>query len=194
MSGNLHIGEAAPLGPRGAGESALSDLRTQKIYIEGLALFEDHFSGVGQYVLGVTRSLDQLIDEAKNAGQPTPEVSVIVPWGRVAKFKTYKFRHIGYKRFPLPFKVMGALWQRGLLPPIDLWCGKGAYIFTRFVRMPLMFSKSATVIYDLSFVLHRQYSEERNANFLSRRVSTTIKDNKKIITISQNARQCPDHC
>lgn len=161
----------------------------KRIYIEGLGLVEGHFSGVGQYILGVLRGLDQLIDETKYAGQPCPEIRVIIPYNTVGKFKSYKFKHIGYKRLPFSFRVMSALWYRGKLPWIDLWCGKGSYIFTRFVSMPLMFSKSATVIYDMSFELYRQYSDERNAQFLSKRVQDTIHDNKKIITISKDAKK-----
>lgn len=161
----------------------------KKIYIEGLGLVEGHFSGVGQYILGILRGLDQLIDDAKYAGKPVPEIRVIIPRNTVGKFKSFKFKHIGYKRFPLSFRLMSILWYRGKLPPIDLWCGKGAYIFTRFVGMPLAFNKSATVIYDLSYELYKQFSEERNAHFLSTRVQATIGNNEKIITISQNARQ-----
>lgn len=161
----------------------------KKIYIEGLGLVEGHFSGVGQYILGILRGLDQVIDDAKYTGKAVPEVRVIIPHNTVGKFKSFKFKHIGYKRFPLSFRVMSILWYRGKLPPIDLWCGKGAYIFTRFVGMPLMFNKSATVIYDLSYELYKQFSEERNAHFLSSRVHATIDKNDRIITISQNARQ-----
>jgi len=161
----------------------------KKVYIEGLGLVEGHFSGVGQYILGILRGLDELIDNAKYAGKEAPEVRVIIPYNTVGKFKSYKFKHIGYKRFPLSFKLMSFLWYRGKLPPVDLWCGRGSYIFTRFVSMPLVFNKSAVVIYDLSYELYRQFSDERNARFLSRRVTYTLPKNEKIITISKNAKQ-----
>lgn len=161
----------------------------KKIYIEGLGLVEGHFSGVGQYILGILRGLDQIIDDAQYSGKIVPEIKVIIPYDTVATFKKFGFKHITYKRFPLPFKVMGGLWYKGKLPPIDLWCGKGSYIFTRFVDMPLLFSRSATVIYDLSYELYRQYSDERNAQFLSRRVKDTLNTTDKIIAISNNAKR-----
>ncbi len=55
--------------------------------------------------------------------------------------------------------------------------------------MPLLFSKSALVIFDLSFELYRQYSDEGNAVFLSKRVKNSVKTTKKIIAISENARK-----
>jgi len=74
------------------------------------------------------------------------------------------------------------------LPPMDLFYGKGVYIFPRFVGMPLLFSKSIVVIYDLSFELHREYSDEGNANFLSKGVRRSINKTNKVITISENAK------
>ncbi len=165
-------------------------MRSNKIYIEGLALVEGHFSGIGQYTLGILRGLDELIEEAKFAGRPVPEIKVIIPYNSRRRFKKFAFKHIGYKSFPLTFRVMSALWHRKRLPPIDLWCGPGTYIFPRFVDMPLLFNKSAAlVIFDLSFELHRQYSDEQNAVFLSREVKRSIKNTNKVIAISENARQ-----
>lgn len=160
------------------------------IYIEGLGLVEGHFSGVGQYILGILRGLDAILEDDKYAGKQTPKVRVIIPKDTVGKFHTFGFKHIGYKSFPLSFRVMSALWHRGKMPPLDLWCGKGIYIFPRFVDMPLAFSKSAAlVIFDLSYELHRQYSDEGNAIFLSKGVRQSIKNTQKVIAISHNARR-----
>jgi glycosyltransferase involved in cell wall biosynthesis len=158
------------------------------IYVDGLGLVEGHFSGVGQYILGILRGLDDLVDDAEKGGRPERKIVVIIPRDSVEKFNSFNFQHITHKVFPLSFRTMSALWHRGKLPPIDLWCGRGTYIFPRFVSMPLAFSKSALVIFDLSYELHRQYSDESNAIFLSRRVRESLKSTKKVITISQNAR------
>ena len=162
----------------------------KKIYVDGLGLVEGHFSGVGQYILGILRGMDQLIDDAKYEALPAPEVVVIIPRDTVKKFKKFGFKHIGYKKFPLPFRYMAALWHRNWLPPIDLWCGRGIYIFPRFVDMRLAFSPSAgLVIFDLSYELHRQYSDEINAKFLSSGVRRSIKKTKKVIAISEYSRK-----
>jgi alpha-1,3-rhamnosyl/mannosyltransferase len=133
--------------------------------------------------------LDELIDKAQYGGDPVPEVRVIIPYNARHKFKAFKFKHVGYKAVPLSFRTMSALWHRGKLPPIDLWCGRGTYIFPRFVSMPLAFSPSALVILDLSYELHREHSDEGNALFLSKQVRRSLKTSRKVIAISQNARQ-----
>jgi glycosyltransferase involved in cell wall biosynthesis len=163
-------------------------MNAKKIYIDGLGLVDGHFSGVGQYILGILRGIDEILEQKQAKGEPLPQVKVIIPRDMVGKFNSFNFKHIGYKKLPLPFRYIAALWHRGKLPPIDLLCGRGIYIFPRFVNMPLLFSKSITVIYDISFELYRQYSDEGNARFLSQGVRRSIKKSEKVITISQNAR------
>ncbi|MGH7196899.1 MAG: glycosyltransferase family 4 protein [Candidatus Saccharimonadales bacterium] len=164
--------------------------RNKTIFIDGLGLVDGHFSGVGQYILGILQGMDELLDELKSAGEPHPDICVIIPYDKVERFHEFGFKHLHYRRFPVPFRYMAKLWHRGLLPPIDLWCGRGNYIFPRFVDMPLLFSRNVgLVIFDLSYELHRQYSDEGNAKFLSRRVKHSLKRAKHIITISENAKK-----
>lgn len=161
----------------------------KKIYVDGLGLVEGHFSGIGQYILGVLRGIDELIEETKYSGEVVPKVVVIIPRDTVEKFQKYHFKNITYRKFPLPFRYMAALWHRGWMPPLDLIYGRGVYIFPRFVGMPLLFSKSALVIYDLSYELYRQYSDEQNARFLSRGVPRSLKRASHLIAISENGKQ-----
>ncbi len=162
----------------------------EKILIDGLGLVEGHFSGVGQYILGIIRGIDECLEEMKYAGLGAPSVRVIIPYDKVTKFKSFGFKHVGFKVFPLSFARMSTLWYKRKLPPIDLWCGKGKYIFPRFVNMPLFFSgKSPLVIFDLSYELYRQFSDEKNAIFLSKQVRKSLDSTNKVIAISRNARK-----
>lgn len=161
----------------------------KNVYIEGLGLVESHFSGVGQYILGIIRGIDDVMEVKKIAGDKVPNIRVIIPYDSVKKFKKFGFKHIGYKTFPLSFRYMSALNHRGKLPPIDLWCGPGFYIFTRFAAMPLVFSKYAVIVYDISFELFSQFSDEANARFLSPRTKSAIAGAVKTITISKNAKK-----
>ena len=162
---------------------------SKKIFVDGLGLVDGHFSGVGQYILGILRGIDEVLETKKTACEQVPEIYVIVPRDEVKKFKKFGFKHIGYRSFPLPFRYMSALWHRRWLPPMDLIYGRGVYLFPRFVNMPLAFSKSVLVIFDLSYELHRQFSDEGNALFLSKQVKASLKKTKKVITISKNAKR-----
>lgn len=163
--------------------------KNKTIFIDGLGLVDGHFSGIGQYIYGVLKGMDDIVADAKYHDRDYPDICVIIPYDSISKFNSFGFKHLRYKRFPLSFRIMSGLWYRGKMPPVDLWCGKGTYLFTRFVSMPLVFSKSALVIYDISFELYRQYSDEKNAEFLSAAVKRSLKETDKVITISQNARE-----
>lgn len=159
------------------------------IFIDGLALVDGHFSGIGQYTLGILRGMDEIIEKEKLAGNAARRVKVIIPFDERKKFNKLKFKNIEAKLFPLPFRYMAALWHRGKLPPIDLWCGRGYYLFTRFVSMPLAFSKYAVIVYDLSFELHKEYSDDDNAKFLSKGTRKSVKKADKVFTISKNSKK-----
>lgn len=158
------------------------------VFFDGLGLVDGHFSGIGQYILGILRGLDNLIEEEKIKGNPVPVIRVIIPWNSQKKFNSFKFKHITAKKLPITFQWMARLWHRGMMPPLDLYCGPGYYIFTRFVTMPLAYSKSAVVIYDLSFELYKQYSDEKNAEFLSKGTKKSLKQVNAVFTISENAK------
>ncbi len=161
-----------------------------KIYIDGLGLVEGHFSGVGQYILGIIRGLDEIIEDAKYNKRDYPEIYVFIPKNSVERFRSFNFKHIYYKTLPFSFRVISFLWYRNLTFPIDLFLGKGKYIFPRFVDMRLSFSKSdELVVFDLSYELYKQFSDDKNAEFLSREVRRSINNTKKVIAISKNARK-----
>lgn len=161
----------------------------QTIFVDGLGLIDGHFSGIGQYIFGILKGMDELIEQQIIAGETPIQVKVIIPYNTVERFRKFSFKNIEYTRYPLPFRHMAALWHRGKMPPLDLIYGKGIYIFPRFVSMPLIFSKSMLTIYDISFELYRQYSDEGNAKFLSASVKKSINSTNKIITISKNAKK-----
>jgi glycosyltransferase involved in cell wall biosynthesis len=163
--------------------------KQQTIFVDGLPLVDGHFSGVGQYVLGILKGFDELISEQIATGFTSTRVKVIIPYNSVNRFRHFNFKHIDYVLYPLPFRIMAGLWRRGKIMPLDLLYGKGIYIFSNFVSMPLVFSKSLLVIYDISFELYRQYSDEANARFLSDAVKKSISTTSKIITISENAKK-----
>ncbi len=164
-------------------------MAVNNIFFEGLGLVEGHFSGIGQYILGILKGVDEEIDKRMLMGEQTPKVFVIIPYDTYPRFQEYNFKHIRAKKLPLKFKYVAALWHRGMMPPLDLFFGKGHYIFTRFVTMPVLFSKSSVVIYDLSFELYADFADAKNAKFLSKGTRKSIKSVDNVFTISQNSKR-----
>jgi glycosyltransferase involved in cell wall biosynthesis len=163
--------------------------KNKTIYVDGLALVDGHFSGVGQYILGILKGMDELIDDQIVRKQEPTRVRVIIPYNTTPHFTKHGFKNIEYIRYPLPFRIMAGLWRRHLILPLDLFYWNGVFMFPNFVYTPLLFSKSFLTIYDISFELYRQYSDEGNARFLSAAVRKSIEKTNKIITISKNAKK-----
>lgn len=162
---------------------------SRTIFFDGLAIVDGHFSGIGQYTLGILRAIDNHIDKELLKGNKPPVVKVIIPRDMMHVFYGYKFKHLIPKKFPLKFRTMAGLWHKGKVPPLDLFFGRGYYIFTRFVTMPVLYSKSAVIIYDLSFELYPQYADEKNARFLSKGTKKSLEQVEQIFTISENSKQ-----
>jgi hypothetical protein len=74
----------------------------KKIYIDGLSLVDGHFSGVGHYVLGILRGMDQLAAQAELEQKQFPKIEVVIPYTTVSRFRSFGFQYITYRRFPLP--------------------------------------------------------------------------------------------
>lgn len=161
----------------------------KRIYVDGLGILEAHFSGVGQYILGILRGIDEIIEDQIQAGEKLYRVTVIVPNDAIERFNSFEFRHIDYKIFPMSTGKMLSLWHRNKLPPIDLFVGRGIYIFPRFVSMRLAVSKYILGIFDLSYELHKEFVDDNNARFLSREVARSVKKASRVVTISQNTRK-----
>jgi alpha-1,3-rhamnosyl/mannosyltransferase len=162
---------------------------SKRIFIEALGLLEPQLSGVGQYILGILRGIDAVLDQARREARPVPSVKVLLPFDKVTKFRSFGLSHVGYQPLPLSFAMMSGLLVSDRLPRLDTICGRGIYLFTRFVSGRLSHSPSMVVIYDLSYELHPQYCESFNAGFLRKAVPTTLARCGRVITISQNARR-----
>lgn len=162
---------------------------TPPIFIEGLALIDDHFSGIGQYTLGILRGMDALAQEAVSRGESPLQVRVIVPYDRIARFEQFRFRHLSACSLPTPHSLLVQLLYSGKMFALDTYCGKGSYLFPRFVSTPLRNSPSAAVIHDLSYELYRQYCDDANANFLSQYVRKTVAQVDHVFTISENSKR-----
>lgn len=150
--------------------------------MEGLALVDDHFSGVGQYTLGILRGLDALLESETHR-----RVKVTVPFDRLGRFRKFEFRHIQAKVLPYPFAMTPTLLDSPLSPALDQICGAGMYLFPRFTTFRLKHSPSAVVVYDLAFELHREFVDEDNARLLSEKVGTSIESVERVVTISHNS-------
>lgn len=158
-----------------------------KVLVECTPAFRTR-TGVGQYVFRLFDALFQ-----------TDHINQYYMYGLLfmgKKFdppfkKLYKNVHYRLIRY-LPSKVYNVLSRRVVVPPIDLLTAMHAdiTIFTNFVRTPLpLGSKSIVFIYDLSFKLFSQYSNDKNSYLMNKEVGKSAEKSDMIVTISENSKK-----
>jgi len=154
-----------------------------KIFIDAEVLIVPHFSGIGHYTLELLKSLDGLLDS-----NPHVQITLGVHYRSIGRIRALGFRNFRYRRSPFSLRVNNALKIRGKQPFYDLLFGKHLYLFPNYTSWPLLFSKSISVIYDLSFEYFPQYAEPRNQKFLSDNVKKSVERSSHIVTISKNSQ------
>jgi len=164
-------------------------MRTKKIYFECTALVADHFSGVGHYVKGIAQAWDRYLalpehTILQNKKQARYATVLCASKNRMNNLDKFRLEHMRRQSILLPARILHKLLDSELLPPLDLWFGRGTYLFTNFARYPLFNSKSATIVYDISYEIVPQYADANNARYLSKIVRKAVSKSDLIITIS----------
>lgn len=150
-----------------------------RLVIDGQALVDDHFSGVGQYASGVLRALDDLL-----ADRPDVDARIAVPIKRVPKLAPFRFRRIRPLAVPVTLSLQRRLIVEDRLPPMDRLLGRGIYFFPNFVRWPLAASPSVTAVHDLSFEVLPQFADADNGRFLRRAVRRSVERSDRVTALT----------
>ena len=152
----------------------------KKLFIDAMPIASERMSGVGYavhgYILGLASD-----DEFRRSYR-----IILVATAKSMKYiKKLNIPNVEYQAVPLPYRVWNRMPGLRFLPPIDLILGKGVYLFTNFRRWPLLFSPSATLIYDMSFFAYPEFAAQRNRDFLTKNIQRWAKQSSQVITISQ---------
>lgn len=151
---------------------------TRRVYIEGACIAEPRPSGIGH----TARHIIQGLVESKY------EVILIVPFNKVRYVPVDIASNVTIKRIFLPGKLYNAAVRYNTLPPMDIFFGRGVYIFPNFKNWPLISSVSITYIHDVYFKVQPKHIEPRNYAFLERCLGRFIQRSSSIVTVSNHAK------
>lgn len=107
--------------------------KKQRLYIEGTPLIGRYISGVGKVLLETLLALDTKQYASKYS------IYVFIPFDERKKIDKYKFKYIKIKLLPWPHKFLSLFSRMRFSPPIDLFLGKGIYVFENFRNWNLFF-------------------------------------------------------
>lgn len=150
----------------------------QRIFIEASVLTSSHVSGIAKSLLRTLEAFDE--SEKK-------QCTLIAPIGSAQKLHGLGL-HMPIRTIPIPNPLFRVLKKYDLLPPLDLFFGRGVYLFPNFWNTPLIRSKSMTYIYDMSFLIYPELVEEKNQKYLSSMISKWCSRTDVILTISDQVK------
>ena len=137
-----------------------------------------HLSGVGHVLLATLRAWNPKGDF---------EIFLVVPYDKKATLAKWELP-FSVKTLPLPDRVFRALKKFNLFPWMDIFIGKGTYIFPNYWNWPVLRSKVVTYVHDLGHITHPEFLEAKNRKFLSRHAFSLIKRSDRIVAVSAFTR------
>ena len=154
-----------------------------KIFIEASALSEERISGIGHMTLELIKALEKHPDNKRKF-----EIVLVVAFDKKKQLDRWGFERVRYKTIPLPMRPFNMIWKFDLLPPMDLWLGKGVYVFPNYKNWRLLFSRSLTYVCDIGYILYPQFVSPKNLRFMQRNMPKWIKRANRVLAISKNAQ------
>jgi len=156
-----------------------------KLFIDVSPLVDPYPSGIAHSIAGLAGELSKISQNRQY------DVVLLIPrknadrlrrWPDLAKLKQ--------KRYPFRTRVLNLLNKYNLLPPMDIFFGKGVYLFGNFKNWPLTgLSRSLTFVHDICFALFPEFVQPKNQRMLIEQVPKYIKRTNKVITVSETSKK-----
>ncbi len=162
----------------------MSSQQKTKVFFDAFPLVFDRPSGIGHLMVETIRAL-----EANKEFADKHQLVLIAPRSGLKKLDRWGFKTTIHKAVPVKGRIWSALVLYRLLPPADLFFGKGVYVFSNYTTWPLLFSKSVTYIHDLNFVENPDTVSPKTYRVLSKNMKLWIKRTDHIVTISEFSKK-----
>lgn len=154
------------------------------IYIDASPMAENKITGIPLFTAELVKALDKHPDNGKKFN-----IILVIAFDKKIKLSRWNYLNVKIKAVPLPQRVLNLIWKYNLLPPMDIFLGKGYYIFPNYKNWPLHKSYSMTYIHDLGFIRYPEFVQPKNLEFLKSNIQLWIKRTNVILTGSDHARQ-----
>lgn len=160
-------------------------IRKTKFFVDAAALVDSHVSGVGHATYHVVEELSR-----DSAFTKTHKIILVVAFGTKARLLKWGFNTaVEPFSIPLPGRVLNFFLKNNALPWMDLFMGRGVYLFPNFRNWPLLFSRSLTYVHDVAFMLHPETVEPKNLAYLKKNVAKWIERTTKVVTVSNTSKK-----
>lgn len=163
-------------------------MKKKRIYIDAGPIAEKNRSGVGHVAY---KMVDELASDMSFT--KTHDIVLIVAFNKAHLIEKELRDKVSIKRIFIPGRIMNGMVRFNVFPPMDVFIGKGTYLFFNFKNWPLLFSKSITYIHDAYFKVNPDHIEPRNRDLLERNLGRFIKRTNLVVAVSEHAKSEIEH-
>ena len=156
----------------------------KRIFIEAGPIAIENRSGVGHVAY---RMADELASDAEFT--KTHEIVLVTAFNKVHLIEEELRSKVKIRRIFLPGRIMNGMVRFNVMFPMDIFTGKGTYLFFNFKNWPLAFSKSITYVHDVYFKVKPEHIEPRNRDLLERNLGKFIARTDEIVAVSEHAKR-----
>lgn len=133
-----------------------------RIFIEADSIAVWRMSGIGHATLEIAREFDTRIQSGENI-----EVTLIVPYNTKKIIETYNFKQLKVRSLPRGQRYINYVLTRTSVPvPMDLFYGRGTYIFPNYKTWYTPFSRSIVFVHDIVFKIYPETVNPKNLTYL----------------------------
>ena len=159
------------------------DNKLQNIFIDASPMSEVRLTGIPHF----TAELVSALDKHKDNGMKF-NIVLLVAFDKRKMIQRWNYENVQIRSIPIPGRLLNLIWKYRLLPPMDIFFGKGTYLFPNYKNWPLYKSKCLTYIHDLGYIRHPQFVQPKNLKFLQNGMKIWTKRSGLILTGSENAK------
>lgn len=158
----------------------MSATKKINVYFDAFPLATTRSSGVGHLIAETVKGLDEDAEFLNRYN-----IVLIGPKSGLGNIRRWGFKNVQLRSIPTKGRIWSALVLFRLLPPADLYFGKGIYVFGNYTTWPLLFSKCITYVHDLNFLVNPETVKKKTYNVLKRNMPLWIKRADRVVTISE---------
>lgn len=158
--------------------------RKTTLFIDASPLVDSHLSGVGHATFHLVEELSR--DTTFTQGH---SIILVVPSGTKKRLVHWNFNAAVVPRsIAIPGRAWNWMLKNDTLPWMDLFLGRGVYLFPNFRNWPLLFSRSFTYIHDVAFARFPETVEPANLAYLRSNVASWLKRTTRVVTVSNASK------
>ena len=154
-------------------------MRRTKLYFEATSIVPEKRSGIGHALLEILRELD------KERYKDKYEITAFVPLKEGKALGRFNFSNVKVKQLPFTHRFLSLFSMLKFGAPLDLFLGRGIYIFPNYRNFNLLNSTSITFIYDVCYILHPEYVQPKNLAYLRANMSKWLARTDHIVTSTE---------